>query len=669
MATKKYVDDQTTSIPANALLTTPRINDTSSDHKYKFAASELSGDRTVTLPLLTGDDEFVFKDHTQTLTNKTLTNPDINGGTIDSATIATSDITVGAGKTLNVSAGTLTLADNQISGDKVEGGTIAGITITTLGSTTVNSTTVDTTNVEVTNIKAKDGTSAATIADSTGVVTIPSSVLTTTDINGGTIDNATIGATTPAAITGTTITANTNFVGNVTGNVTGTVSSIANHSTSDLSEGTNLYHTTERARASVSVTDSGGDGSLAYNSTSGVITYTGPSAAETRAHFSAGTGVGISGGEISIGQAVGTTDNVTFGNIAGTLTTAAQGNITSVGTLTGLNVSGDATFDTNTLFVDASENRVGIGTTTPSLKLDITDSNHCMVGVHTSDSGKQAQVRFSSDNGSSNDVLLIVGAGSVGGRRACYINSRYDYPISFSQNNVEVMTISDNGNVGFGTISPQAKLSIDSGKIYFQGDDDYSSYGISFYHGGSSLEKKILYYSGTTDKRTVIRGVNDGTISSSSTGGILFKNEADTDLMLLSSNGDVGIGTTSPSYKLDVSGTGRFTGNLTATLIGNVTGNVTGTVSSIANHDTSDLSEGTNLYHTTERARASVSVTDSGGDGSLAYNSTSGVITYTGPSAAETRAHFSAGTGVGISAGEISIGQAVGTTDNVTSVI
>ena len=177
---------------------------------------------------------------------------------------------------------------------------------------------MDTTKIEVTNIKAKDGTSSATIADSTGVVTIPSSVLTTTDINGGTIDNATIGATTPAAITGTTITANTNFVGNVTGNVTGTVSSITNHDTSDLSEGTNLYHTTERARASVSVTDSGGDGSLAYNSTSGVITYTGPSAAETRAHFSAGTGVGIAAGEISIGQAVGTTDNLTFGNISGT---------------------------------------------------------------------------------------------------------------------------------------------------------------------------------------------------------------------------------------------------------------------------------------------------------------------------------------------------------------
>jgi hypothetical protein len=131
---------------------------------------------------------------------------DINGGTIDGATIATSDITVGSGKTLNVSAGTLTLADDQISGDKVEGGTIAATTITTLTSTTgnitsVNATTVDTTNLEVTTLKAKDGTAAGSIADSTGVVTLASSVLTTTDINGGTIDGVTIGGSSAGDIT------------------------------------------------------------------------------------------------------------------------------------------------------------------------------------------------------------------------------------------------------------------------------------------------------------------------------------------------------------------------------------------------------------------------------------------------------------------------------------
>ena len=36
-----------------------------------------------------------------------------------------------------------------------------------------------------------------------------------------------------------------------------------------------------------------------------------------------------------------------------------------------LAVSGNATFDTNTLFVDASNNRVGVGTATPSVALDV----------------------------------------------------------------------------------------------------------------------------------------------------------------------------------------------------------------------------------------------------------------------------------------------------------
>ena len=49
------------------------------------------------------------------------------------------------------------------------------------------------------------------------------------------------------------------------------------------------------ARAAISVTDSGGDGSLAYNNSTGVLTYTGPSASEVRAHFSASTGINISG--------------------------------------------------------------------------------------------------------------------------------------------------------------------------------------------------------------------------------------------------------------------------------------------------------------------------------------------------------------------------------------
>jgi hypothetical protein len=56
----------------SAVMTTPQINDTSANHQYVFGVSELAADRTVTLPLLTGNDTFVFANHTQTLDNKTI---------------------------------------------------------------------------------------------------------------------------------------------------------------------------------------------------------------------------------------------------------------------------------------------------------------------------------------------------------------------------------------------------------------------------------------------------------------------------------------------------------------------------------------------------------------------------------------------------------------------
>ena len=67
------------------VLTTPQINDTSADHQYVVASSELAADRTITLPLLTSDDEFVFKNHTQTLTNKTFTTPTFTNPVITGA--------------------------------------------------------------------------------------------------------------------------------------------------------------------------------------------------------------------------------------------------------------------------------------------------------------------------------------------------------------------------------------------------------------------------------------------------------------------------------------------------------------------------------------------------------------------------------------------------------
>jgi len=61
-----------------------------------------------------------------------------------------------------------------------------------------------------------------------------------------------------------------------TGPVTGTVSSIANHTTADLTEGADLYFTDGRARAAISVS-----GDISYNSSTGVITTTGLASSDT----------------------------------------------------------------------------------------------------------------------------------------------------------------------------------------------------------------------------------------------------------------------------------------------------------------------------------------------------------------------------------------------------
>jgi len=60
---------------ANAVLTTPQIQDADSDHQYIFATPNLAADRTVNLPLLTDSDTFSFVGFTETLLNKTLTSP------------------------------------------------------------------------------------------------------------------------------------------------------------------------------------------------------------------------------------------------------------------------------------------------------------------------------------------------------------------------------------------------------------------------------------------------------------------------------------------------------------------------------------------------------------------------------------------------------------------
>jgi hypothetical protein len=147
---------------------------------------------------------------TKTFTALTASSADINGGTVDGA-----DVTVGDGKTLDVSAGTLTLADNQISGDKVEGGTIASITISQLGgamdanSQAMTNVNIDSGNIDGATIATSDITVGAskTLDVSAGTLTLANDQISGDKVEGGTINATTINTLTSTTVNATNVSA------------------------------------------------------------------------------------------------------------------------------------------------------------------------------------------------------------------------------------------------------------------------------------------------------------------------------------------------------------------------------------------------------------------------------------------------------------------------------
>ena len=99
------------------VMTTPQINDSSADHQYVFAVSELTADRTVTLPLLTGNDQITMDAHTSTLTNKTidLASNTVTGSLAEFNTALQSESFAGLAATQTLTNKTISGADNTLS--------------------------------------------------------------------------------------------------------------------------------------------------------------------------------------------------------------------------------------------------------------------------------------------------------------------------------------------------------------------------------------------------------------------------------------------------------------------------------------------------------------------------------------------------------------------------
>jgi hypothetical protein len=190
-----------------------------------------------------------------------------------------------------------------------------------------------------------------------------------------------------------------------------------------------------------------------------------------------------------------------------------------------------------------SGGNVGIGTTSPSGKLDVFSSSDVYTNISTSGNNTSAVLSLYSSTGVSDGAAICYNVamrfGTVTGLNGAGFTER--------------MRITSGGNVGIGTTSPDRKLGILVSPSS-TGDD-----GINITNGSSSF---ILTRTGSS---YTYRGVpaNAGMIYSGANLAFLSDGTNTTfhngngETMRITSGGNVGIGTT-PSYKLDVNGSQRW---------------------------------------------------------------------------------------------------------------
>ena len=132
------------------------------------------------------------------------------------------------------------------------------------------------------------------------------------------------------------------------------------------------------------------------------------------------------------------------------------------------NITGNLTVDTNTLFVDSVNNRVGIGTTSPSARLQTTNGLNSSTAIsileqnqsNTVNAVALVQIKGVSGLGSASGKLEFTDGtytGYIQGGRDGVTTNSY---LAFGTTTNEYMRITSTGNVGIGTTSPANRLDV-----------------------------------------------------------------------------------------------------------------------------------------------------------------------------------------------------------------
>jgi hypothetical protein len=246
----------------------------------------------------------------------------------------------------------------------------------------------------------------------------------------------------------------------------------------------------------------------------------------------------------------------------------------------GLTVNGDLTVDTNVLYVDSTNNKVGIGTTSPSVDLEtlgsggIKTGNASGTGLFKADGGSTKVGSFSNHRfdlitnnttRASIDTSGKVGIGTTspsvdletlgsGGIKtgnasgtglfkadggSTKVGSFSNHRFDLITNNTTRASIDTSGKVGIGTTSPTSSL-----HVYHATTDTVAN----FESGDSSV---AVNFTASDNSMQIATSSTDGIIKNNGAGNFrLFNNGSEK--ARIDSSGKLGIGTTSPGVSLDV---------------------------------------------------------------------------------------------------------------------
>jgi hypothetical protein len=209
---------------------------------------------------------------------------------------------------------------------------------------------------------------------------------------------------------------------------------------------------------------------------------------------------------------------------------------------------------TSTSLYTASGINVGIGTASPGAKLESagTSNGATIELLRLSNAGTGAntatQIMFRAAGTNYADITGGYGASSA---RLSFNVAAAGYQ-SWAVGGTDRMTLDSSGNLGIGTASPAQKLSVQGGLTVTGSATLPAAQGPLLFSFESPFNRCYMGdgtgYSFAFSKRTA---------------------STTTDLVTLTDTGNLGIGTTSPGQKLEVSGNQRFTGSQVGTKIEN----------------------------------------------------------------------------------------------------